>query len=165
MLILLGVLYGHIVTGLNVAANNADVLAVIRINAIQFGISKRLCDADALNEHIVTAGQVDGPLGCIADGNIFDLDLLSAKQTYTAWSPVFRFENIGAVFDPKAISAFDALAINGAHAGDGNILGIVGVNQEATAVAAIFACHIDFGESHRDCCSDTQSRFLMQFHI
>ena len=110
----------------NVAADDANIGGMIRVDAVRIGAVERIEHADALNEHIVAARRMQGPERCVLHGDAGERDVLAVLHIAHGRA---RIEVTVEVIRADALHERIHVAVDSALTGDGEVVRILGVEE------------------------------------
>ena len=117
----------------DVAVGNTHLLGVVDVDAIAIAYLEVVEQRDADDRGIVTADEVNRPVGTVADGDIANLQFLDTDESEHVRTGVelvngLEFITVEQFFAHEA----DAVAVDGALASDGDVAGVLGPKPHHT---------------------------------
>ena len=111
----------------DVAVGNAYLLGVVDVDAVAIAYLEVVEQRDADDRGIVAADEVNRPVGAVADGDIANLQLLDTDEGEHVRTGIelvngLEFVTVEQFFAHET----DAVAVDGALAGDGDVAGVLG---------------------------------------
>ena len=117
-----------VVTRGDVAVGNAHILRMVEVDAIAIAYLQVVEQLDAVDHSTVAAHEMHGPIGALCDGNVANNNVLHVGQRKHVRTGVERrvLERLQLVRVVEfGTHETNAVAVNGATSGDGDILCIV----------------------------------------